>query len=107
MWISKAVAKAGSPLTLPHTGWIALTGLAWFSFNPSPGAINDADQLFGLRFLFALLPSLFFLLAAAIIWSYPITEARHRELRAELEARRLQVNPTAADGAAAGETARV
>jgi glycoside/pentoside/hexuronide:cation symporter, GPH family len=67
-------------------GWIALTGLAWVGFNAAPDALNDPDQLFGLRFLFALFPSLFFLLAAAIIWRYPITEQRHREMRAELEA---------------------
>jgi Na+/melibiose symporter-like transporter len=76
-------------------GWLALMGLAWFSFDAAPSAVNNADQLFGLRFLFALFPSLFYLLAAAIIWKYPITEARHRELRAELEAMRLQVDPAA------------
>jgi glycoside/pentoside/hexuronide:cation symporter, GPH family len=70
-------------------GWIALTGLAWVSFDATPGAANDADQLLGLRLLFALLPSAFFLLAAAIIWRYPITEARHAEMRSELEARAL------------------
>jgi Na+/melibiose symporter-like transporter len=43
--------------------------------------------LFGLRFLFALLPSVFFLLAGAIIWKYPITEQRHAEMRAELARR--------------------
>jgi hypothetical protein len=26
LWISQAVAKSGSPLALPHTGWIVLTG---------------------------------------------------------------------------------
>jgi GPH family glycoside/pentoside/hexuronide:cation symporter len=67
-------------------GWIALTGLAWVGFDATPGATNDPDQLLGLRLLFALLPSAFFLLAAAIIWGYPITEARHAEMRAELEA---------------------
>lgn len=68
-------------------GWIALTGLAWVGFNAAPGALNDPDQLVGLRFLFALLPSAFFLLAAAIILRYPITESRHAEMRAELEGR--------------------
>jgi Na+/melibiose symporter-like transporter len=65
-------------------GAIALFGLAQFGFDPSPGAINDADQMFGLRFLFALLPSAFYLLACAIIWKYPITEERHMEMRAQL-----------------------
>ncbi len=70
-------------------GWIALTGLAWVDFNAAPGAVNDAAQLLGLRLLFALLPSAFFLLAAAIIWRYPITAARHETMRSELEARAL------------------
>ncbi len=65
-------------------GSIALFGLALFSFNPAPDAMNDADQLFGLRFLFALMPSVFYLLACAIIWNYPITAKRHAEMRTEL-----------------------
>jgi Na+/melibiose symporter-like transporter len=43
--------------------------------------------LFGLRFLFSTFPSVFFLIGAAIVWKYPITEERHAEIRAELEAR--------------------
>lgn len=88
-------------------GWIALTGLAWVGFNAAPAGMNDPEQLFGLRFMFALFPSLFFLTAAAIIWKYPITEAKHREMRAELEARGLpapgSAEPTRGrDGIAAG-----
>lgn len=75
-------------------GSIALFGLALFSFNAAPDAINNADQLFGLRFLFALMPSVFYLLACAIIWNYPITAKRHAEMRAELE----QQNATLASG---------
>jgi len=67
-------------------GWIALTGLAWVGFDASPGASNQADQLFGLRFMFALLPSAFFLLACAIIWRYPITEQVHAQMREDLAA---------------------
>ena len=67
--------------------WIALTGLAFFGFNADPEAVNGADELFGLRFLFSTLPSVFFLAAAAVVWNYPITEARHAEMRAQLEQR--------------------
>jgi|TARA_B100001105_G_scaffold253327_1_gene246651 Na+/melibiose symporter-like transporter len=42
-------------------------------------------QLWGLKFLFAMFPSIFYLSACAIIWNYPITEERHAEMRAELE----------------------
>lgn len=68
-------------------GSIAIYGLALVGFDAAPDAINDAEQLFGLRFLFSLFPSLFFLSAGAVIWKYSITEERHAEMRAELEAR--------------------
>lgn len=76
-------------------GWVALTGLAIVGFNAMPGAANGDAELFGLRMLFAVLPSVFYLSAAAMMWNYPITEQRHAELRAELE---LKV---AANGASA------
>jgi len=70
-------------------GTIALWGLAFVGFNAAPDAFNDTDQLFGLSFLFALLPSAFYLLACAIIWHYPITSEKHAEMREELERRKI------------------
>jgi GPH family glycoside/pentoside/hexuronide:cation symporter len=68
-------------------GWLALTGLAWFGFNAAPGAANGESELFGLRFLFALFPTMFYLLAGAVIWRYPITREKHAEMRTELQDR--------------------
>ncbi|MBT7333260.1 MAG: MFS transporter [Gammaproteobacteria bacterium] len=68
-------------------GAIAMFGLALWGFDAAPDAVNDAQQMFGLRFLFSTFPSVFFLAAAAIVWRYPITEARHAEIRAGLAAR--------------------
>jgi len=65
--------------------WFALAGLGWFSFNPSPEMVNTPEQLFGLRFFFALAPSLFYLGACIVIWKYPITREKHAEVRAELD----------------------
>ena len=65
-------------------GSIGLFGLAFIAFNTT-GGVNDADQLFGLSFLFAMFPSVFYLTACAIIWKYPITEEVHARMRAELE----------------------
>jgi GPH family glycoside/pentoside/hexuronide:cation symporter len=76
--------------------WLALMGLALVSFNTEPGGFNDANQLFGLRFLFALFPSIFFILAGVVIWKYPITEAVHKELRESLQARGLENKPAVA-----------
>lgn len=69
-------------------GSLALFGLALFGFDPAPEAVNGPDELFGVRFLFSTFPSLFFLAGAAIVWTYPITEERQREIRREIEARR-------------------
>jgi len=64
-----------------------LFGLALFGFDPLPEAVNGADELFGLRFLFSTFPSLFFLGGAAIVWNYPITEEMQLDIRAQIEAR--------------------
>jgi GPH family glycoside/pentoside/hexuronide:cation symporter len=66
---------------------IAMFGLSLFGYDAELGDANGPDELFGLRFLFSTFPSLFFLLGAAIVWKYPITEARHREIRAQIERR--------------------
>ncbi len=66
---------------------IAIFGLALFGFEASPTAEHTPEELFGVRFLFSTFPSLFFLSAAAIMWTYPITEERHAEIRRELELR--------------------
>jgi Na+/melibiose symporter-like transporter len=69
--------------------WIALTSLAWVGFDASPNGYNNPDQLFGLRLLFSTIPSVFYFIAMAIIWNYPITKAKHTEMRQELETRNL------------------
>ncbi|MDA1074917.1 MAG: MFS transporter [Proteobacteria bacterium] len=67
-------------------GAIAMFGLAFFGFNAAPDAVNGDSELFGLRFLFSTFPSLFYLTGAAIVWTYPITEERQKEIRAGIEA---------------------
>ena len=75
----KATASVG--------GAIAMFGLALLGFDAETPANNGADEFFGLRFLFSTFPSLFFLAGAAVVWNYPITEERHAEIRAQLDAR--------------------
>lgn len=65
---------------------IAIFGLSLFGFDAIDGSNNGPDELFGLRFLFSTLPSLFFLAGAAIVWKYPITETRHAEIRRQIDA---------------------
>jgi Na+/melibiose symporter-like transporter len=60
--------------------------LAWLGFNPT-AAGNSAEALTGLQLLFIGLPSLLAVLAALVVLRYPLTQARHAEIRAELERR--------------------
>ena len=62
-------------------------GLALVGFDAIDASNNGPDEMFGLRFLFSTFPSLFFLAGAAVVWNYPITEERHAEIRAQIEAR--------------------
>jgi GPH family glycoside/pentoside/hexuronide:cation symporter len=75
---------------------IAMFGLSLFGYDAELGDANGPDELFGLRFLFSTFPSLFFLLGAAIVWKYPITETLHREIRAQIERRTERVAETSA-----------
>ncbi|MFT4728521.1 MAG: GPH family glycoside/pentoside/hexuronide:cation symporter [Granulosicoccus sp.] len=72
--------------TASFGGAIALFGLSTLGFDAQAGSANGEDELWGLRFLFSTFPSLFFLTGAAIVWNYPITEKKHAEIRAQLEA---------------------
>ena len=68
-------------------GSLALFGLGLFGFDATLRGGNDPHAMFGLRFLFSTLPSLFFITGALIVWNYPIDEERQREIRAKLDAR--------------------
>jgi glycoside/pentoside/hexuronide:cation symporter, GPH family len=76
-FVQKLVASVGTA--------IAMYGLALFGFSAGQ-AEQTEEALFGLRFLFSTFPSVFYISAAIVMWRYPITEVRHAEIRAALEA---------------------
>ena len=82
----KATASVGAA--------IAMFGLAAFGFDAAGGTINGDDELFGLRFLFSTLPSVFYIAGALIVWGYPLDATAQAEIRADIDAR---------DAALAGE----
>lgn len=90
-FVQKLVASLGTA--------VAMYGLAIVGFHS--GGENGPDELFGLRFLFSTLPSIFYLAAAALMWKYPITAERHAEIRAELD-RRAAAGTEAVPAASAG-----
>jgi GPH family glycoside/pentoside/hexuronide:cation symporter len=75
----KAAASVGSS--------IGLFGLAYIGFNSAQPEFNSPLQLWGLKFMFAVVPSVFYLSACAIIWRYPLTEDVQLGVRKELESR--------------------
>lgn len=64
--------------------------LAMFGFRPDLGPHNSASALEALSWLFLFGPFAFYLLAAAIVYRWPITEARHGQILAELALREAQ-----------------
>ncbi|MCB1746913.1 MAG: MFS transporter [Gammaproteobacteria bacterium] len=66
---------------------IALPLVAVLGFDPV--GVNDATGLRALHLSFCLVPELFFVASVAFIWNYPLTRARHAEVRAALAARAI------------------
>jgi len=78
-FITKSAASIG--------GWFALQSLALFGFNALNGAENTPEALLGLKLTFSVLPVLFFLAAAAVIWKFPITKERQARIRTAIDKR--------------------
>jgi Na+/melibiose symporter-like transporter len=77
--LAKLAAAASGPLAL------LLVGLLGFQ----PGAASNTPQAIeGLRFVNNLLPLLLVLPGIALMWCFPMSDARHREIAASLRARR-------------------
>jgi GPH family glycoside/pentoside/hexuronide:cation symporter len=70
--------------------FVAIWLLALVGFDPKPGAENTEAAVNGLKYLFVFGPALGFFLCGVIAWNYPLTEEKHREVRAELEAARAR-----------------
>ncbi|MDG2061182.1 MAG: MFS transporter [SAR86 cluster bacterium] len=62
--------------------WAAVRLVDFFGFNP--GVINTQEELLGLRILYTMGPSIFFLPALYLSWSFPLTKGKHEEIRKEL-----------------------
>jgi GPH family glycoside/pentoside/hexuronide:cation symporter len=66
---------------------LALAILAWIGYDPEPGASTEAGTL-GLKLLFVFGPATGLMLSGLIIWKFPLTEEKHREIRRKLSAQR-------------------
>lgn len=81
---------AGKSATAVAIG-IALPLVAWLGFDPK--AANSPEALQGLALVFALGPAIAHALSAWLIAGFPLDEARHAEIRRELDAREANLVP--------------
>jgi Na+/melibiose symporter-like transporter len=72
-------------LVLAFSAGFALNLVAWFGFDAK--GVNGPQQLLALKAVFIWLPVAFYLAALAVMWRYPISEARQRRLIGFLERR--------------------
>ncbi|PYI39743.1 glucuronide transporter [Arthrobacter psychrolactophilus] len=68
-------------------GALAAYALAWGGYA-SGGGEQSAQAILGIRAGSGLLPMVFALLAIAVMIAYPLTDAKHKEIVAEINARR-------------------
>ena len=71
---------------------LSLNIVGLLGFDPSGGmAASTEAGVLSLRLVYCLGPVVFYGLAMKLIWSYPLTPARHARLRENLERRRLRL----------------
>ncbi|WP_269937109.1 glucuronide transporter [Arthrobacter sp. HY1533] len=70
-------------------GALAAYALAWGGYA-SGGAAQSDHALLGIRVGSGLLPMVFAILAIAIMFLYPLTDAKHKEIVADIEGRRKE-----------------
>jgi len=69
-------------MSVAVAAFLALSLLSFFGFDPK--VENSEEALFALSVLYLLVPGVFSILAAMIIWNYPVTRERHQKIRDKL-----------------------
>ncbi|MGK0223780.1 MAG: GPH family glycoside/pentoside/hexuronide:cation symporter [Limisphaerales bacterium] len=76
---TKAASSLGATLGLWALGWV--------DYEASKGSLNTPEAIQGLKYIYTFLPASSFVLAALIIWKYPITKERQSRIRAAIDRR--------------------
>jgi GPH family glycoside/pentoside/hexuronide:cation symporter len=87
-----AVWSLATKIALSVGPFIALTLLSFTGYEPASQAGTYEGSTLGLKLLFVFGPATGFLITALIAWNYPLTEEKHRVLRADLEASRARTS---------------
>ena len=68
-------------------GTLGLWALAWVGFDAGLGVDNTPAAILGIKYIYALLPAAIFMLAAIVIWNYPLDREAQRRVRAAIDLR--------------------
>ena len=72
-------------------GGLSLIALAWVGYNTSVGATNGPVELNWLGILYAIVPTVSFLVALYLCWNWPLTASRHAEVMRSLEEKQAEL----------------
>lgn len=78
MFLQKSLGSLSAAAALAIAGWLG--------FEPT-AATQTAGGVLGIKLTAAVLPAIGLFTAAAVIWNFPLTRARHAEIRQQLLAR--------------------
>jgi glycoside/pentoside/hexuronide:cation symporter, GPH family len=67
--------------------WLGLWALSLVGYNAKVMSENTPESIQGLQYVYAFLPSAIFILAAIVVWNYPLTRARQARIRAAIDRR--------------------
>ncbi len=67
--------------------FLSLNSLALVGYQAAASATTGPDEIWWLRIFYAVLPSALLAVCAVIIWRYPLTAARHANIRRHLDRR--------------------
>ena len=65
--------------------WFAFMMLSYIGFDPSPGVVNEGNNVFGLKVVYSFSATIFFIATIAVLYNYPLTKEKHDELREQLK----------------------
>ena len=82
-----AAWSLASKLASSLGGTLGLWALGWVGFDASLGVDNTEDAISGMKYVYAFLPAAIFLLAAIVIWNYPLDREAQKQTRAAIEER--------------------
>lgn len=68
-------------------GSLGLFALSMIGYDAAAGAVNSETAIMGLKYSYAILPAIMFVLAGAIVWNYPLTRERQQRIRGAIDRR--------------------